>query len=251
MTTLKEPTQIEMLVKALVARMAVDAEAFNANITKVPVPTTPQVLSDSRLKWFNIAIGEELQEINNACMDGDVLEAADGLLDLTFFALGRLGEMGIPALAIWEAITKANLEKEQGSLDKRPGSMGHDAVKPLGWTPPNHDWLLTFSLSDVEKVRQFKELSPVFQRITQLRASKGSDYNNVPGGRDAYFPYGHASYAHMVNTKSLRVQSLVTSMLSSGKAPNFEGLKDSVDDLINYSAFYAEAMADGRLEVPV
>jgi hypothetical protein len=33
----------------------------------------------------------------------------------------------------------------------------------------------------------------------------------------------------------------------AGKAPNFEGLEDSVVDLINYATYYAEAMADDRI----
>ena len=238
------PTQT--LVCALVARMTGDTERFNRLVTNVPVPDVPTVLNRERLQWANTAFEEEMTEFNQAVNDEDVLEAADGLIDLVFFALGRLGEMGIPAKAVWEGVAAANLLKKQGSLAKRPGSMGHDAVKPDGWAPPNHSFLLGFSLADVGKARMFDELSPVFQDLTRLRAAKGADYNDVPGGRDAYFPYGHHSYAHMLNTKHLRLQSLLRAM-DTGKPTNFEGILDTVKDLVNYGAFYAEAMMDGRL----
>jgi hypothetical protein len=37
--------------------------------------------------------------------------------------------------------------------------------------------------------------------------------------------------------------------MADGKKPNFEGLRDSVKDLVNYGAFYAEALDSGKLEV--
>jgi phosphoribosyl-ATP pyrophosphohydrolase len=238
----------DAFVAAFVTRLLAQVEKFNTEVTALPVPSTPTLLSRERTEWARTALLEEANEFHDAVRDGDLIEAADGLLDSVFFALGRLCEMGIPAQAVWESIARANMAKQRGELSKRPGSLGHDAIKPTGWMAPNHDWLLSFSLADLDKARMFDELSPVFQRITKLRAEKGADYNNVPGGRDAYFPFGHASYAHMLNTKSLRIQSLVTTMVTTPNAkPNFEGLKDSVDDLINYAAFYSEAMADGRV----
>lgn len=237
-----QPIQLESreaFVAAFVTRLMAQVERFNTDVTALPVPATPTLLNKDRTKWAHAALTEEANEFKQAIADGDILEAADGLLDSVFFALGRLAEMGIPAHAVWEAIVTANMAKQRGELSKRPGSMGHDAVKPEGWQPPDHGWLLDFTLADVEKARAFDELSPIFQEITLLRKAKGEDYNNVPGGRDAYFPFGHHSYAHMLNTKVLRINSLVTSM-ASGKQPNFEGLRDTARDLVNYGAFYAE-----------
>ena len=82
--------------------------------------------------------------------------------------------------------------------------------------------------------------------LQQLRESKGRDYNDVPGGRDAYFPFGHFSYAHMLHTKNLRLQSLLSAM-QKGRPVNFEGLYDTVRDLVNYGTYYCEAIRDGRL----
>lgn len=238
------PTAV--LVDALVARMFCKVEAFNKTVIGMPVPETPQVLKDERLLFARKCFCEEDVEFDKATEAQDVLEAADALIDGIYFRLGRLVEMGVPALAVFEGVHQANMGKERGELSKRPGAMGYDAVKPVGWKAPDHSYLLNFSLADVQKASLFNEMSPVFQKITYLRAAKGDDYNNVPGGRDAYFPYGHLSYGHMLNTKALRIQSLLTAM-QDGKAPNYEGLLDSVMDLVNYGAFYAEALMAGKL----
>jgi hypothetical protein len=222
------------------------AEEFNRGIIGLPVPATPTMLNADRAKWALMALEEERTEFANAIDADDVLEAADALIDGIYFALGRLTEMGVPAKAVFDGVHAANMGKVRGELSKRPGAQGYDAVKPEGWRAPDHSFLLDFSLADVNKAKVFDELSPIFQRITYLRAAKGEDYNNVPGGRDAYFPFGHLSYGHMLNTKALRIQSLLNAMMA-GKKPNFEGLLDSVEDLVNYGAFYGEWLLKNKV----
>jgi hypothetical protein len=249
------PSTTEYLVAALTARMLNKAEEFNRGIIGLPIPVTPTMLNADRAKWALTALEEERTEFANAIDADDVLEAADALIDGIYFALGRLTEMGVPAMAVFDGVHAANMGKVRGELSKRPGAQGYDAVKPEGWAPPAHTFLLDFTLADAltarttaEKARVFNELSPIFQRITYLRAAKGEDYNNVPGGRDAYFPFGHLSYGHMLNTKALRIQSLLNAMMA-GKQPNFEGLLDSVEDLVNYGAFYGEWLLKNKVEV--
>lgn len=244
----------EAFAAAIAARMLVKVAEFNREVVALPIPKTPQVLGKQRRTWANAALQEELKEFNDAADAGDVLEAADALIDLVYFALGRLVEMGVPATAVMDEVQRANMDKERGELSKRPGSMGHDAVKPAGWQAPDHAWLLGFTLADLRELRQLRAeaaereaLSPVWLRLQALREAKGKDYNDVPGGRDAYFPFGHFSYAHMVNTKNLRLQSLLAAM-SKGRPVNFEGILDTVEDLVNYATYYAEAMRDGRLQ---
>lgn len=244
----------EAFAAAIAARMLVKVAEFNREVVALPIPETPQVLGEQRRTWANAALQEELKEFNDAADAGDVLEAADALIDLVYFALGRLVEMGVSATAVMDEVQRANMDKERGELSKRPGSMGHDAIKPTGWQAPDHAWLLGFTLADLRELRQLRTeaaereaLSPVWLRLQALREAKGKDYNDVPGGRDAYFPFGHFSYAHMVNTKNLRLQSLLAAM-SKGRPVNFEGILDTVEDLVNYATYYAEAMRDGRLQ---
>lgn len=239
-------------VSLVVASMLLDVSRFNRQVTGLPIPNEPKTLGVRRARWAEAAMQEEVEEFMVATAEGNVAEAADALVDLVYFALGRLAEMGVPALAVFDEVQRANMDKVQGTLSKRPGSLGHDAVKPAGWRGPDHSWLVGLDLEAVESAQQramlWDGLSPLFQQIQDLRIAKGGDYNNVPGGRDAYFPFGHASYVHMLQTKVLRLQSLARH-IDEGRAPKFEGMLDSVRDLANYAAFYGEALIDGRLSM--
>lgn len=229
-------------VAMLVGFMLDKVARFNVDVTSLPIPLAPKTLGLKRLGWSRKAMEEEIQEFDDATRAGDVEEAADALVDLVYFALGRLVEMGIPAGAVFEEVQRANMNKVRGELSKRPGSLGHDAVKPEGWTAPVHDWLLGFTLMDMQKARKWDALSPAIQRVVDLRVAKGNDYNAGPTLRD-YFPYGHMSYAQMIHVKATRIQSL----LMSGNVPKFEGLADSLDDLMNYTIYYREAIDLGLL----
>lgn len=242
------PITSSELAADLVARMLESTRTFAHDVVGLVPPTRPAVLSDTRLAWANHAFSEEIKEFNEASERGDVVEAADGLIDLVYFALGRLVEMGVPPLPVFDAVQQANMGKRRGELSKRPGSMGYDAIKPAGWKAPDHSWLLGLDSTVIDKAAKWDSLSPVFQQIYELRIAKGEDYNNVPGGRDAYFPFGHASYVHMLQTKTLRLQSLVRA-IDDGRTPNFEGLVDTARDLVNYGTYYAEALLDNRLSM--
>jgi predicted HAD superfamily Cof-like phosphohydrolase len=119
-----------------------DVCLFNSEIVGMQQPVIPEVLSGDRLVWANAAFSEEIAEFNEACKNNDVVEAADALIDLVYFAFGRLYEMGIPAQRVFDAVQIANMKKQRGQLSKRPGSRGYDAIKPAGWTPPDHSWIL-------------------------------------------------------------------------------------------------------------
>lgn len=78
-----------------------------------------------------------------------------------------------------------------------------------------------------------------------LCAKKSADYNQGMGHEDihnvdrtAYFPFGAVSYAQMLHTKTQRFNSIVKKVLSGGE-PNFEGLRDTALDIINYAGFFA------------
>lgn len=82
-----------------------------------------------------------------------------------------------------------------------------------------------------------------------LCIKKSQDYN--PGQNDphkvdrtAYFPFGATSYAQMLHTKSQRFNSLVQKQQAAIQ-PNFESLRDTALDIINYAGFY---LADPRTQ---
>lgn len=324
-------------IHPLVVAMGADVERFNREIVGYPIPQAPQCLDESR-KDFRVGhIDEELKEFVEATEANDLDGAADALIDLVYVALGALVEMGVCVRPTFAEVHEANMRKVQGARSKRPGSQGFDAVKPEGWTPPDHEWLLGVTATDVEEVKQkvrrrmvatfskdamdrvdathpiefgtvdrmlklydateeaksfsreqlllkyggvrkLEDLSPtayaavvnavgrgcpdkasdplaaltiddmplIFKQIVLLRKAKGSDYNTGIQLKD-YFPFGHKSYAQMLHVKNLRVRSLLEVMDRGGSA-KFEGLRDSVTDLINYGCYYVEAMDRGDFE---
>lgn len=243
------PSPTSALVAAVVSRMLLGVEKFQQDVIAFPIPETPKLLSKRRGEWAIGALEEELGEFQEALENKDILEAADALMDLVYFALGRLIEMGIPAQLVFDEVQRANMAKERGTLSKRPGSQGYDAIKPEGWLPPDHARLLTLNAEDLQKAALYDAMSPVLKKVVELRAKKGQDYNAGPQLKD-YFPFGHLSYAQMVHLKTTRIHSLLA-VLAQGKEPNFEGLLDTLEDLINYTTFYAEAVTDGSVNQPM
>lgn len=78
-----------------------------------------------------------------------------------------------------------------------------------------------------------------------LCAKKSLDYNRTQNGnsvdihsidRSNYFPFGPVSYAQMLHTKSQRFNSLIHA--GANNTPQFEGLKDTALDIINYAGFF-------------
>lgn len=83
-----------------------------------------------------------------------------------------------------------------------------------------------------------------------LCVRKSQDYNQGAEDMDphkidrsSYFPFGDVSYAQMIHTKALRFNSLVLKELS-GQDANFEGLRDTALDIINYAGFFAGQSKD-------
>jgi hypothetical protein len=77
--------------------------------------------------------------------------------------------------------------------------------------------------------------------VANLVEKKSEDYQSAVDDaqgwvvkHDDYFPFGHRSFVQMIWTKCLRLMSLT----GSGKAANFEGIEDTVDDMIAYLVFY-------------
>ncbi|MFA6064041.1 MAG: hypothetical protein WC736_15740 [Gallionella sp.] len=80
---------------------------------------------------------------------------------------------------------------------------------------------------------------------------KSQDYNQGMGAEDphtvdrsSYFPFGAVSYAQMIHTKSQRFNSLV----KKSEAANFEGLRDTALDLINYAGFFVASQEKNSQE---
>lgn len=71
--------------------------------------------------------------------------------------------------------------------------------------------------------------------VRELIAKKGQDYNTGVQLAD-YFPFGRKSYVQMIHMKSTRLRSLV----EQSTAPNFDSIKDTLQDLLAYTVFMLE-----------
>lgn len=75
----------------------------------------------------------------------------------------------------------------------------------------------------------------VLRECIELQIRKGKDYQN-PNSRvkqAMYYPRGLDSIMDIINAKYLRIISLT----EGGEEANFEGIEDSLKDLINYASF--------------
>jgi len=77
----------------------------------------------------------------------------------------------------------------------------------------------------------------IFDETVKLSIAKSGDYGDPSPAKESYFPFGEASYAHMLATKTLRIVNLVKKA-QRGEGANFEGLDDSLADLLNYTLFF-------------
>ena len=81
---------------------------------------------------------EELDEFWEATT---VEDQVDAMVDLQYFLLGAIAEMGVTAEQYdecWKRVHEANMTKLAG---KKPGRTTHgkDAFKPEDWNPPSFD----------------------------------------------------------------------------------------------------------------
>jgi len=88
-----------------------------------------------------------------------------------------------------------------------------------------------------------KESIKVLDECKETQIKKGQDYQNAYSNiRQAdYYPNGCASILDMMNTKMLRLRSIVEANQNDPNfEQNYESLEDSAKDLINYASFFVE-----------
>ena len=87
----------------------------------------------------------------------------------------------------------------------------------------------------LDTVAEERESVKVLRECIELQNKKSHDYQN-PNSRvkqAMYYPRGLDSILDIINAKYLRIISLQ----ESGSKANFEGIEDSLKDLINYCSF--------------
>lgn len=97
------------------------------------------LLSAEEMAFRIKCLREEIDEMEDAYRNGDFAGVIDATIDLVYFAHGQAFLMGIDWEAHWREVHRANMRKRLG-ITKRDFS--EDAVKPEGWTPPDHNRIL-------------------------------------------------------------------------------------------------------------
>ncbi|CAN7170377.1 hypothetical protein [Brevundimonas sp. LjRoot202] len=107
---------------------------FHEVFARTPHPTGPTLLTPFQVERRVTWCAEEGQEIREATT---IAEQADGFLDMIYFALGGLDEMGIDPSPIWDIIHGANMAKRQpdGSVKRHPET--GKTLKPGDWQDPD------------------------------------------------------------------------------------------------------------------
>lgn len=149
--------ETEDALKRLLNMFGEDWTAFNNLVVNFPVPREPQLPAPNRAKFRHDFLLEEANEFKDSCAEGDLDGAVDALIDLIYVAVGGLGEMGVLVQPTWAEVQNANMRKRRGSVDKpRSDGTGYDAVKPEGWTGPNHLPYLSITSDDVQALMAMK-----------------------------------------------------------------------------------------------
>ena len=92
---------------------------------------------DSRLGFIEEEFEDTLKAVN---VDKDPEEIVDGLIDMCVVAIGTLDAFGVDPYKAWDAVLKANMDKEVGIKPSRPNPLGvPDLIKPEGWVAPSHE----------------------------------------------------------------------------------------------------------------
>lgn len=106
---------------------------------KQPVSEYPKRMEMERAKKRYNWMLEELNEFLEAAEREDIVEEADAMIDLIYFALGTLVEMGIRPDELFEIVQYANMSKlwEDG---KPHYAEDGKTIKPATWADP-HDKL--------------------------------------------------------------------------------------------------------------
>ena len=221
MSSTKKLTDIT-LVDMLIRDMATDILSFHVKLNQPAIPKAPMFLSKSRFNFRHKHLQEELLEMFNAQNDNNLSEVVDGLIDLTYIAIGTLIEMGVNPSIAFSEIHRANMAKKPGMTSR--GEV-KDAMKPEGWMPPDIESTLRNMI--------LRNMIPTpMLEATAIIKERECRYNSSTIGRREHFPLGITSIFQMLWIKILRLRVNI----ESGEKID----RDHLIDLINYATFGVE-----------
>jgi predicted HAD superfamily Cof-like phosphohydrolase len=99
-----------------------------------PYSDTPKFLDSKRA---NLRYCWMLEELDEFIASDEIVEQADAMIDLIYFALGTLVEMGIKPDKLFDIVHSANMSKLWEDGKPHFNEQGK-VIKPKGWNDP-HD----------------------------------------------------------------------------------------------------------------
>jgi predicted HAD superfamily Cof-like phosphohydrolase len=105
---------------------------FGHPVAHEPV-THPKLEEIQFRRYLHDEEDDELDAALDDYMNGDVAaleDVADGIVDSIYVRIGTALLLGIPLKRVWDAVQRANLEKEANPSGGKP-------IKPAGWKPPD------------------------------------------------------------------------------------------------------------------
>lgn len=102
-----------------------------------PVGEKPRLIEKGRAqKRYNWML-EEINEFLEAVEKNDIVEEADAMIDVIYFALGTLVEMGIKPDKLFEIVQSANMSKLWPDGKPHYAKDGK-TIKPSNWEDPHN-----------------------------------------------------------------------------------------------------------------
>lgn len=127
----------------MLQKMLGQVERFHREVTGMPIPGRPTMLTGEEFRASMVHLREELEEF----ADATTLEGqADAMVDMAYIALGRLVQMGVLPGPAFEEVHEANMRKVPGATKR---GTAHDAAKPATWTPPDLTRFLSVTRGEV------------------------------------------------------------------------------------------------------
>jgi predicted HAD superfamily Cof-like phosphohydrolase len=111
-------------------------------------PSNPAMLPEERVKKRYNWMLEELEELRKA---NSIHDQADAIIDLMYFALGTMVEMGVRPERLFEIVHEANMNKLWPDGKVHYADDGK-VVKPPSWRPPE-----PLLLQEIERQLQRRE----------------------------------------------------------------------------------------------
>lgn len=103
-----------------------------------PVSEQPRCMELERAKKRYNWMKEEIDEFIEAVEENDIVEQADAMIDVMYFALGTLVEMGIKPDELFEIVQCANMSKLWEDGKPHYNDEGK-TIKPVTWKDPYED----------------------------------------------------------------------------------------------------------------